>query len=169
MHYESVGVPLPLPPKGSPPKNWSRLLKKVRSPPGSSVLCWALVFLMYASCYSYVLKIRNLNCSVRRRLTGLTFRIMIITTKSIFHMLYTIKSNIFGSVKSRDPGWPRAEPWGSPRRTTGEHSKIEGGYQRDIPRGQPNNGPQIELRPPGYNGQVVTLKFLCVKSARNPD
>ena len=80
-----------------------------------------------------------------------------------------MKSNIFGSLKSLGPGGPRSEPRGSPRRTIGEHSKIEGGYQRDIPRGQLNNGPQIEPRPPGYNGHAVTLKFLCVKSARNPD
>ena len=161
--------PLPLPPKGSPLKIWGRLFKKVRSPPGFSVLCWMLVFLMYAPCCSLVLLIRNLGSSIRGRLTGLTFSIMIITTKSIFHMLYSIKSNILDSVKSRDPGGPRAEPRGSPRGTPGEHSKIEGGYQRGIPRGQPNNGLQIELRPPGYNGQAVTLKFLCVKSARNPD
>ena len=124
---------------------------------------------MYAPCYSLVLLNENLGSSIRGRLTELTFSVMIITTKLILHMLYSIKSNIFNSVKSRDTGGPRAEPRGSPRETPGEQSKNEGGYQRGIPRGQPNNRLQIELRTPGYNGQAVTLKFLCVKSARNPD
>ena len=142
----------------------------MRSPPGFSVLCRMLVFLMYAPCYTLVLLIRNLSSSIRGRLTGLTFRIMTITTMSIFHMLYSIKSNILDSVKSRAPGGPRAEPRGSPRGTPGEHSKIEGRNQQGIPRGQPNNRLQIELRTTGYNGQAVTLKFdVCVKSARNPD
>ena len=127
-----------------------------------------LVFFMYAPCYSLVLLIRNLESSIRGRLTGLTFRIMIITTKSIFHMLSSIKSNIFGSVKSRDPGGPRAEPRGSTRETPGEHSKIEGGDQRGIPRGQPHNGLQIELRPPGYNWQHGYIEiFMCQICAKS--
>ena len=131
-----------------------------------------LVLLMYAPCYSLVLLIRNLGSSTRGRYSGLTCSIMIITTKSILHMLYSIKSNIFGSVKSRDPGGPRAEPRGSPRGTPGEHSKIEGGDQRGIPRGQPHNGLQIELRPPGYNWQNGNIEIfmcqICAKSRLNP-
>ena len=94
-----------------------------------------LVLLMYAACYSYVLKIRNLSCSIRGKLTELTSKIMILTIKSLFHMSNSIKSNIFGSVESRGPGGSCEEPRGSPREPSGEHSKIEEGCQQGIPRG----------------------------------
>ena len=93
---------------------------------------------------------------------------MIVTTKSLLRMLNSIKSNIFSSVKSRTPVGPNAVPRGSPREPPGEHSKIDGGYQRGIPGGQPKNGLRIELRVrlSGYNGPAGDLKFLCVKSGR---
>ena len=125
-----------------------------------------LVFLVYSTCYSCVLLIPNLSSSIRGSLIGLIFRILIVTTKSLLRMLNSRKSNILSSEKSRTPVGPNAVPRGSPREPSGEHSKIDGGYQRGIPGGQPKNGLRIELRLSGYNGQAGDLKFLCVKSGR---